>query len=463
MSLEDKLREGLSAATREDVDTQAMWRRVEQGVAARRRHRPIAWMGGTIAALGLFAGVFLWTIHQFSKEGPSAQRRLAPIVVAGVQWIGDSQVGWKVIPHLTNRTDRPLGAAITCTLLDGRGHRSLPATGVLQLLPPHATTDSYFVFVRSFPAAPVSGHCVARAVPPICPSPLPVVAPRFMPMQIAFWDTRQGVAAGRIEARPCSGRCRAALAITRDGGRSWSVSRTMTGVFDSIQTLGAKEAWVRLEAPRAKSVFLFHSVDGGRSWSLTRSSDLVQNTQFVSSDQGFGTTYGDERAVGALMKTIDGGRTWQHLGNPCHQGAQIRSIWFLSTVRGWIWCISGRGTADSTIKELLATFDGGANWSTVRTTGLQLNGEPERTQFIDLSHGWSWNGLGYPERTEDGGRTWQIVHVPGFSVLDGEATGWAASRSMIFALNYRGGRIWLSKSDDAGRTWQVVRRWHDPF
>lgn len=165
---------------------------------------------------------------------------------------------------------------------------------------------------------------------------------------------------------------------------------------------------------------------------------------------------------GTVLRTVDGGRTWQNVSPPDTAALQFRDIEAFDANRAVALSI-GAGT-DSRVYR---TEDGGRTWAeTFR------NDEPQAfydcMAFFDRRHGLAMSdpvdGRFRILATEDGGRSWQVLPPDGMpEALPGEA-GFAASGQCLVAS---GGRdVWLASggaerarvfhSRDRGRTWTVA-------
>ncbi|TYB47187.1 oxidoreductase [Nonomuraea sp. PA05] len=168
-------------------------------------------------------------------------------------------------------------------------------------------------------------------------------------------------------------------------------------------------------------------------------------------------------SAGTVLKTVDGGRTWQNVSPPDTAALQFRDIEAFDANRAVALSI-GAGT-DSRVYR---TQDGGRTWAeTFR------NDEPQAfydcMAFFDHRHGLAMsdpvNGRFRILSTRDGGRSWQVLPADGMpEALPGEA-GFAASGQCLVAAP--GGRdVWLASggasrarvfhSRDRGRTWTVA-------
>ncbi|WP_344478730.1 oxidoreductase [Nonomuraea monospora] len=168
-------------------------------------------------------------------------------------------------------------------------------------------------------------------------------------------------------------------------------------------------------------------------------------------------------SAGTVLRTVDGGRTWQNVSPPDTSALQFRDIEAFDANRAVALSI-GAGT-DSRVYR---TQDGGRTW-----TETFRNDEPQAfydcLAFFDHRHGLAMsdpvNGRFRILSTRDGGRSWQVLPSDGMpEALPGEA-GFAASGQCLVASP--GGRdAWLASggasrarvfhSRDRGHTWTVT-------
>jgi photosystem II stability/assembly factor-like uncharacterized protein len=166
-------------------------------------------------------------------------------------------------------------------------------------------------------------------------------------------------------------------------------------------------------------------------------------------------------SLGTVLRTTNGGQTWQSVGPPGTSTLQFRDIEAFDSQTAVILSI-GTGT-DSRIYR---TSDGGATWQLVFT-----NAEPtafyDCMTFFDSQRGLALsdpvNGRFRILETNDGGRSWQIVDAEMPPALPGEFA-FAASGQCITSFGSR--HAWFAtggdaiarvfRSDDAGETWLVA-------
>lgn len=267
------------------------------------------------------------------------------------------------------------------------------------------------------------------------------------------------------------------LVWTDAGGASWRTItpagagglQLLTGFF-----LDPRTGWlVGADLPDDGSpteLAAFRTADGGASWqrstagavSVQHSEDGIgpMNLSFVDGRHGWlrvtsrlpGQHAEDE--TGTLLRTGDGGKTWERLPDAPTPGA----VRFVSRQRGWqIW-----------VDGLRETRDGGHSWAAV--PGPAALGQRRRPKFAglptilaggtgfvpvlaDRSGSWSTVEAGFAE-TRDGGTTWSVPRLaPGRS--ERYPTMAVAGSGTLLVLS--GDQQTLASSDDNGRTWTTRR------
>jgi photosystem II stability/assembly factor-like uncharacterized protein len=167
-------------------------------------------------------------------------------------------------------------------------------------------------------------------------------------------------------------------------------------------------------------------------------------------------------SAGTVLRTLDGGATWQQVGPPGTQDLQFRDIEAFDANRAVILSI-GNGS-DSRI---YVTSDGGQHWTLGFVNpdpnafydcmtffddrrGLALSDPPDGTKFRIIA-------------TDDGGLSWHVVDPAGMPpALPGEFAFAASGECLV---TDHGHRAWFAtggaaqarvfRSDDRGETWTV--------
>ncbi|MFF5449267.1 WD40/YVTN/BNR-like repeat-containing protein [Streptomyces sp. NPDC012888] len=165
---------------------------------------------------------------------------------------------------------------------------------------------------------------------------------------------------------------------------------------------------------------------------------------------------------GTVLRTQDGGRSWQNVSPPAAAGLELRDIEAFDARRAVALSI-GEGEAS----RIFRTEDGGATWT-------EAFRNPDHRAFYDcLTFFDSRHGLAMSDpvdgrfrilSTDDGGRTWRVLPADRMpEALPGEA-GFAASGQCLVSAGPRD--VWLATggaskarvmhSADRGLTWTVT-------
>jgi photosystem II stability/assembly factor-like uncharacterized protein len=185
---------------------------------------------------------------------------------------------------------------------------------------------------------------------------------------------------------------------------------------------------------------MMKTTDGGSTWQgisnqypRTPSGDYagLLDLSFVSANIGYVVGYS-----GTIFKTVDGGNTWLQL-NINNSTAQFNAVHFASSDIGYV--------ADETGK-IYKTLNGGATW-TSQSTGIST--AIRVMTFLDANNGWFAGNGGVIKKTTDGGDTW-TSQTSGTSSSIGSmmfisaSYGWVTTSSTIL------------KTTDGGANWSIV-------
>ncbi|MHC4091443.1 MAG: glycoside hydrolase domain-containing protein, partial [Planctomycetota bacterium] len=263
----------------------------------------------------------------------------------------------------------------------------------------------------------------------------------------------------------------AALLFTRDGGASWSAmasGQRLDGVTDAF-FLDASHA--RLAGVDSDRLVVLDTADGGATWSEQQvgasalaSGQVYARAQIRFLDGAHGWLLGKVAtsaafSVAELLRTTDGGETWERLPRPPAAGRFV----FVDAQRGFM-------TGAPVSERLYRTLDGGRSWQELRLAvsapaGMALYGLPT---FHSLYRGTlAVTLLGDSPRlltfvTSDGGRRWRLEDtlalpagdydepVPVALSAGGRALALAAQGSVTFAPDTTPRALSLAREDSAG-------------
>lgn len=225
---------------------------------------------------------------------------------------------------------------------------------------------------------------------------------------------------------------------TTDGGTNWTL--TQTDATQNLFGLGLLDVQAEgistpvLIGGNAGTIII--SMNDGATWELghtAASQNLLYRVSFLSESVGY--VSGGTATTGDLLKTTDGGLTWEKL--QFDAGERFYSVHFINENLGYA---GTRGPSG-----LYKTTDGGQNWTPLNTGTGSTTSIIYDIKFLDDNTGLAMYSSGQVARTTDGGTSWTPV-----------SAGWGAAAGYnIFIVDAStvyicgaGGRI--SKSINGG-------------
>lgn len=219
-----------------------------------------------------------------------------------------------------------------------------------------------------------------------------------------------------------------------------------------VQFIDSRVGWI--VGPR-----LLRTTDGGRTWNVVRSDGYgTLNVESI----GFGhrvvqfinTNSGVQLGLNAIARTTDGGQTWSDqfsIPKPDKGDIPPQSLFFLTTEVGWL------------VGEVVYhTSDGGRSWEQL---GKTPRGDVNRQRkmriapsIADFTPALWFTGIekglmarldGEVYLTGDGGRTWNMIWRVDKRITD------------LFFINNQNGWIvgeegFIARTSDGGRTWSSI-------
>jgi photosystem II stability/assembly factor-like uncharacterized protein len=160
-----------------------------------------------------------------------------------------------------------------------------------------------------------------------------------------------------------------------DGGNSWELidlGHLASGLID-VKFVSPKTGFIA-GTHKDKGAVILRTNNGGTTWSQvypdpraqtfpTDPGDIVWKLDFVNESVAYGAIYSSTASDSRIVKTIDGGRTWQTLVVDSKKNWELEGIGFIDENTGWT---GGYG------KGSLMTRDGGNTW-VVRSDGANFN------------------------------------------------------------------------------------------
>ena len=195
-----------------------------------------------------------------------------------------------------------------------------------------------------------------------------------------------------------------------DGGNSWTdVTESISGpVPVGICGIQAVNDSVVYAAGRVGGPpILIKSTNAGETWQGSDLSDhcqMILDVWFVSADTGFvfaGTSLNVAAAAARILRTTDGGNSWEPVYTSSRNSEIMWKAWFPSRQIGY-------ASIQSTQRYIAKTINGGESWTELPlvNTGIREFG----IGFINDSVGWvGGENTGY--QTLNGGQTWTNKNI----------------------------------------------------
>jgi len=156
----------------------------------------------------------------------------------------------------------------------------------------------------------------------------------------------------------------------------------------SVSFIDAQNGWAVGDiSPQGGPVL--KTTDGGATWQTVAGiTEVFSAIQFVTPTRGYMAGY-----AGRIERSDDGGKTWQTERYE-HAGEVLNSLYFVDSEHGF--AAGGPGL-------FCRTINGGATWETIDTKRVE---DFWAVRFQTPEHGWIVGEDGLILETTDGGRTW---------------------------------------------------------
>jgi len=170
------------------------------------------------------------------------------------------------------------------------------------------------------------------------------------------------------------------LFATHDAGKTWSAVKWENGEISGLQCTfaTAKLGWFLHDRD------LWKTEDGGRTWRLTSAQDALSEDERVHGALGLVHFRNENHGCvitcwGNVLRTEDGGLSWMVLGRIKH--ASVHDVVLTDSTQGWA---IARESTEGGCWLVLRTIDGGRTWQESYRSVKPLN----RLHFIRRDVGW---------------------------------------------------------------------------
>ena len=238
---------------------------------------------------------------------------------------------------------------------------------------------------------------------------------------------------------------------TTDAGKTWTMqfrNEDQKAFLDAMSFWDATNGIVFGDSVDGQ-LYIMTTKDGGRVWSRVPTAHLLPALEGEGAFAASGTNiavFGKSHAwigTGAaatarVLRTSDGGRTWQAANTPLSAGPSsgIFSIAFRDAKHGVIAGGDYRKEQEA-VDNLAVTNDGGATWKLVKG----LSGFRSVVAYVPGTKTLLAIGPAGGDYSTDDGQTWKPIDGPGFdtfSFVPGKSSGWGTGdKGAIGKLEFR--------------------------
>jgi sugar lactone lactonase YvrE/photosystem II stability/assembly factor-like uncharacterized protein len=266
------------------------------------------------------------------------------------------------------------------------------------------------------------------------------------PDSVSYWRPQDAILGTGDPYRPSHG----TIQLSDDGGRTFRVVRRTDWAVTWVDTAGAKDAWAVLQHGR-RDRRLLHSSDGGQTWERISDSPPL-NPSFGTRTHGFA---GGEVFGSRLLVTHDGGVTWSRPSGPC-PGAENIQVAMGSADDVLIAC-GFNAAVGGEAKQVFASSDGGRSWHKRAELGFKDDERESGLGYVGYIYALSFSPSGagvlfsdYPFLTVDRGRDWTDLDLPDGNAFSGQM--FSDTTGVLLDGQH------LIRTEDGGRTWSLVHR-----
>ena len=224
-------------------------------------------------------------------------------------------------------------------------------------------------------------------------------------------------------------------------GVQWDVQHRVANSMDPIYSVDFTDAltgWA--VGGNYSSGLLIKTEDGGETWQRVQTFNGTTEKLFFA-DADHGCIIGDDWDP-IVFYTHNGGENWNRV-DLAYDG-DLNDVWFSNADKGWI------GGGSWSAGYLLQSTDGGMTWD-MKVDGL--DNEVNTIFFLNDNLGWFAGGDGMVYKTTDGGDEWkQVASGDIYDYQDicfaDENHGWAASDYGFLYFTTDGGSTWNRIEED---------------
>lgn len=247
---------------------------------------------------------------------------------------------------------------------------------------------------------------------------------------------------------------RGGLFSSSDGGQTWTHLPLVADGGPAIRIAGHRSASAGEVLVDHHPSVLLATHDAGASWAqLVPPPAPDGHWRFFDGRHGVGAgTFLDPAAI---LRSSDGGQTWQQVGSipsgpPRSPGStQLLALSFAGPQHGWAVLQTANQTRDGTRLTLYRTSDGGATWAPLPAIPQDARDRYAMLSFVSATTGYAASFWGHLAVTHDGGQTFQPVS-------SADVLGTSDVRFVSAQQGWRIQDASLFSTSDGGRSWRHI-------
>jgi photosystem II stability/assembly factor-like uncharacterized protein len=193
---------------------------------------------------------------------------------------------------------------------------------------------------------------------------------------------------------------------------------------------------------------ILKTTDGGINWVPQNSGTIYQlaGIQFIDANIGYCASWSDNGGI--LLKTVNGGATWNNISLNI-PNTHCGGMWFFDSQAG-ILALGDNNYAQS---KILKTVNGGVSWETVYNGG---NGWISFFHFPDRNNGYATMSGSRVLKTTDGGNNWTLLNNIGGNFWMSGVYFFDKNTGFVGGGEYSTMGWSIFKTTDGGASWQTV-------